>query len=350
MKSRRALTGIFLLTVIAGLFLFFRSSPLDQPLKTEFLAATSTASIGEDRIEKNQILPFGHTLGPWPGTFRGEPIVTRLTYRKGPPDKFLDQMTQIWRPVDVELTLFGPTTVSPNTPLERWKSCFTRRLSCKEEKNRFWSRVFPEKKSLEKHLSGIAWFESPVSTGAQGVRMTLLMPTHRIDRYAVITPKGAVQVFSLKTVLNPVGLEGRELFLQTLADLRVSDDLSAGRKQIEDQLRGFNLEAAKKIASPKARFESLIRAQTLICSHLSVDPTSIDSFFHLAGVTHRLAIDLLRSKERIFESQDSWILNFEPVLSALIRYARDFPNAEKPARNMEALLQDVLLLQGRPGL
>ena len=342
MKSTKAILAVFILSAAGAVALWWASSPLDSKLPLEILPAAGSAPPPGDPP-----LPFGHTLGPWPKSFRGEPIVTRLTYLKGPPAKFLEQLVQVWRPVEVEVAISGPKTISPSLRLADWRSCFGSEFRCRNEKKLFWERLFPERKSREKDLVTASWYESQEREGPRGVHLVIKAPTHQIDRFAVITPKGTLQVFSMKSVLNPVGIEAREVFLKTLARLKVSDDLTEGRKSIETRIRSVNFEELKRLPDPKERMEQLITVQNWIYSYLSVDPASLESFFHLAGITHRLAMDLLGSKQRYFENQESWILSFQPLLGTLIQYARDFPASENAVKNMEALLEDFLLHQSR---
>jgi hypothetical protein len=345
MKSKKPLLALFLISSLGASILLLTSSPLRSRLPIEILPAPS-AQVAEN---SDQTLPFGHTLGTWPASFRGEPIVTRLTYIKGPPDKFIDQMMQVWRPVEVELTLLGPKTISPRLNLDGWRSCFQSEFSCSNEKDLFWAKVFPDQKTLEKKRIRATWFESPNRTGPHGVRLLIEADTYRIDRFAVITPNGTTQVFSLKSVLNPIGQEARDLFLRTMGGLQVSDELDPYRISIENKLKNVNIEGVKKLSDPRSRLERLILVQNWIYSYLSVNPGSMESYFHLAGITHRLAMDLLNAKKRYFENQEAWIVSFQPLLGTLIRYAKDFPNSEPHVKNMEALLQDFLLKQSQIG-
>jgi len=288
MKFKKTLITLFLLSLGGSLYLFFQSSPLYSSLKIEVLNNYFPEKPDDDRI-----LPFGYTLGPWPKDFRGEPIVTKLTYKKGPPLKFIDTLTQIWRPVEVELAITGPKTVVPGFKINEWRTCY------------------------------------------------------EIDRFAVIVPNGSVQVFSLKSILNGPGIEARESFLKIMGSLKVNEDLANSRAWIEGKIKGVNLERIKKIPNLKERFEKLILVQNWIFSYLSINPTELDSFYHLAGITHRLAMDLLKTRDRVFENQEAWILNFHPLLSTLIRYAKDFSASETRVKSMEALLEDFLLKQSK---
>ncbi len=342
MKFKKTLITLFLLSLGGSLYLFFQSSPLYSSLKIEVLNNYFPEKPDDDRI-----LPFGYTLGPWPKDFRGEPIVTKLTYKKGPPLKFIDTLTQIWRPVEVELAITGPKTVVPGFKINEWRTCFQSEFSCSNEKILFWDRVFPEERKHAGKTIRATWFESPDPRGVRGVHLVVRTDTYEIDRFAVIVPNGSVQVFSLKSILNGPGIEARESFLKIMGSLKVNEDLANSRAWIEGKIKGVNLERIKKIPNLKERFEKLILVQNWIFSYLSINPTELDSFYHLAGITHRLAMDLLKTRDRVFENQEAWILNFHPLLSTLIRYAKDFSASETRVKSMEALLEDFLLKQSK---
>jgi hypothetical protein len=348
MKSRIGLGILFGGSALLTLLLILFTSPLDTALPAEPLPP------GETRSDpgKNRIFPYGHTLGPWPTHFRGEPIVTRLTYIKGPPKKFIETLTLIWSPVDAEISLLGPKTVLPGFKLQDWKDCFQKSFLCSGPKKAFWGRVFPER-SLHRS-SGVraSWFESSSHDGPSGVHLSIRSKTESgtesmEDRFAIITPAGVVQVLSIHTSNNPIGTEARGVFMQTISALKVHDDLGFGRAWIAGDLKQIDLQALQRIQEPRERLLRLIEVQNLIFAHLSVDPTTIDSFFHLAGVTHRLAMDLLHSKERWFRNQESWLNEFPALLNAIGKYARDYPSSEAVSGRIESLLQDLLLEQNR---
>jgi hypothetical protein len=87
--------------------------------------------------------------------------------------------------------------------------------------------------------------------------------------------------------------------------------------------------------------------QNWIFSNLSVDPGALPSYYHLGGTTHLLALELMRSKERVFANQEAWMLGTIPLLRSLVSYAKDFKDSEPEVKSMEALLQDILVEQER---
>jgi hypothetical protein len=348
MKSRIRLGILFGGFGLITLLLLLFTSPLDASLPLEILPP------GEARSEPDQsrILPYGHTMGPWPSHFRGEPVVSRLTYLKGPPKKFIETLTLIWSPVDAEIFLSGPKTILPDFKLADWKECFQKNFLCSGPKKAFWSRVFPERGIQQKNEVRATWFESASPEGPRGVHVMIRSKTdsgreRTEDRFAIITPGGVVQTLSIQTSNHPVGSEARGLFMQTLGALKVHDDLAFGRAWIAGDLKQIDLQALKSLPDAKTRFIHLIGVQNLIFAHLSVDPTTIDSFYHLAGVTHRMAMDLLHTRERWFQNQESWLNEFPPLLSSLARYSKDFPDSAQVSGRIEALLQDFLLEQSR---
>lgn len=295
--------------------------------------------------DEDAIVPYGYTLGQWPKKFRGEPIVTRLTYQKGPPQKFIESLVQVWRPIEVELTIYGPKTVSSETTASDWKYCFSSSFRCDSLKHKFLEVIFPDESKHKSAKLSFHWFDGMDPLAPRGVHMVINEETYQIDRYATITEKGAVQVFSLKTVHNPIGLEARDLFLATLKGLKVKDDLGSAREWIKAKIKTVSLDQVKSIPDSKMRYERYIQIQNWIYSLLSVDPTDLAGFFHLAGVTHLFALDLMSSKQTVYENQESWIVGLKPLFETLLSYAKDFPNHDAAEKNLETLLQDILVKQ-----
>ncbi len=344
MKSKKALIlGLLSISVLMITFLALRPNALvNHALSVEWLDNRFPENPNDDTI-----LPFGYTLGPWPEYFMGEPIVTRLTYQKGPPQKFIQTQTQIWKPVEVELEIDGPRTLIPGFTANQWKECFSKSFACISEKGKYLEFVFPDRAQHQKDEVTLTWLESQNPISARGTHLTITAKTYQIDRYTIITDSGALQSFSLKSVSNPIGLQARELFLKTLASLKVKEDLGSARAWIQNKVAGVNLDEVRKIQNPKMRLERLILIQNWIYSLLSVDPTHAEPFFHLAGVTHLLAIELMHSKQKYFENQEAWITSLKPLFETLILYVKDFPGSEAQVKNIESLLQDILLEQNK---
>jgi hypothetical protein len=164
-------------------------------------------------------------------------------------------------------------------------------------------------------------------------------------RYGIITPSGKLQIFSLKIAKNPIGLEANELFIQILSSMTVRDDLKTSKDWITDQLKRVKVTQIRSIKNDRERLKQWIHTQNTLVSASTVDPSSPLPLFHLGGITHAVLLSLLKQKKPLFTHQESWILSFKPMLQASVRYLRDF-NAKSPeATNLEALYQDILILE-----
>jgi len=360
-KSRRnrvILMAIVAAAIVAGWAYRLQSAnPLTHALSIEWIDNQFPEKIDEELnpnptadTQSWTVLPFGYTLGPWPVFFQGEPIVMNLTYQKGPPKKFIQNLVQVWRPVEIELTLEGPRTLDRSLTASAWKKCFGSQFSCRSDKKKFLTYAYPEWLKDPDLPIQATWFESLDPLAARGVHFHVNAGTYSVDRYTVITDRGALQNFSLKYVNTPAGESAKALFTRVMGGMKVKDALSGSRLWIQNKIETVRLDQIRAIPDAKLRMMKLIQVQNWIFSLLSVDPTQITPFFHLAGVTHLLAMDLLKANTRSFESQEAWILNSKPLLETLIKYANDFqstPANQASIKNMEALLQDFLLTQER---
>jgi hypothetical protein len=356
MKSKKALVFVAMLGLIVGFFAYqrFTSTPFFKALPIEWIENIDTVTKNDTNEGGTwEIIPFGYTLGAWPVYFQGEPIVTKMTYQKGPPVKFIQSMTQLWRPVEIELTLEGPHTPNPKLKMMDWKNCFSSSMLCKGDKKDFLKAVtqsypaFRTRKEAE-----VTWFDSLDPLGVRGVHFHLDAKTYSVDQYTILTDSGIAQSFILKYVNNPVGLEARSTFGRVLSGLKVKEDLGSARAWIQNKIEGVKLDQIRSVQSAKLRMVRMIQVQNWIFSLLSVDPSSVMPFFHLGGVTHMLAIELLKveqkGNEKLFENQEAWALNSKPLLDTLLAYVKDFPESTErtnAVKNLEALLQDLLLIQ-----
>ena len=336
---------------VASLWLYRLSqSPLSGALEKEWLEPRFPEKIDtEDSIW--QVLPFGYTLGPWPTQFRNEPIVTKLTYIKGPPKKFLQSMTQLWQPVEIELAILGPKTIESGTTQSDWKKCFEAHWTCNHPRSKLLDYL--SHKRDDGALTQATWFDHPEPSGPRGVHLMWDHPQYQIDDFVLFTEGGIAQGFELKTVKTDTGVDARNLFYQVLGAMKVKEDLSSSREWIQAKLRSVQLVKIQQMQDQKLRLKKLIEIQSWLFSLLSVDPSQVTPFFHLAGVTHLFALDLLKLQTHYYENQESWILYARPNLNALQKFAGDFDEGDSKTDNetenvpkqIETLIQDVLLQQ-----
>ncbi len=350
MKSKKLdwkliVTGMLVLLALTGAFRLYlnQRAPLAGALEKEWLERRFPEKVDTEDAGW-QVLPFGYTLGPWPDRFRNEPIVTKLTYIKGPPKKFIQSITQLWRPVEAELTMMGPKTIIGGMKQGEWKNCFESSWSCSPQKRKLYELVSSDKSDgvLEKST----WFDHLEPDGPRGVHLHWNFPKYRIDDFIILTENGIAQNFELKTVKSEVGNDARTLLYLTLGSLRVNENLQSSREWVQNRISAVNLDGIRSQKDAKTKLTRLIHAQNRLFSMLTIDPTQVAPFFHLAGVTHLFALELMKLESAYFENQESWILNAKPNLDSLLKYSKDFGEDSVP-KQIEALIQDVLLQQSR---
>jgi hypothetical protein len=350
MKSKKlglktALIVLVPLLLGLGSFYYFQfmRSPLANALEKEWLERRFPLKVDTEDAGW-QVLPFGYTLGPWPDRFHNEPIVTKLTYSKGPPKKFIQSITQLWQPVEVELTMMGPKTIVEGMKQSDWKQCFETHWSCASQKKKLFQYFSSDKKNgiLEK----ATWFDHLEPDGPRGVHLHWNFEKYRMDDFILLTENGIAQNFELKTVKSDLGNDARVLMYLTLGSLSVNENLKNSREWVQKRISNVNLNEIRSLADRKKKLTQLIAAQNTLFSMLSVDPSQVTPFFHLAGVTHLMALELMKLDNVFFENQESWILNTKPNLDSLLKYSKDFGEDSIP-KQIEALIQDVLLQQSR---
>lgn len=309
-----------------------------------------------------QTLAWGYTLGPWPNEFKGNPPVTRLTYKPGPPKNFIHRMTYILDPILDEIWIDGPRTIKPSFNAAQWKTCFQSQLQCVSEKRLFSELALSDLIALARESSkpqwSFEWIENSEPFSARGLVTKLKISEWLYIRATLFTPKGVSQSFTLKTSAKAGGESENptiELFNKILGGLKVNDDLTSGRQWAQAQIRAIRLDKIKHTQELKFRLREWAHVQVLLSSLLSISPTEIDPFFHFAGVSHEFAVDLMKSKDKVFESQESWINIQKPNLEAIVKYSKDFasenlnrksdPRLLTMLKNIESLLQDLYLLE-----
>lgn len=345
MKSKKvtsialALAGLLLIGTVS--LYFISRSPISGMLEKEWLNQNFPEKVDtEDSIW--QVMPYGYTLGPWPTQFRNEPIVTKLTYSKGPPTKFLQSITQLWLPVEVELKLMGPKTLTENMKQLDWKNCFESHWTCNSPRKKILEYLAHKKDDGK--ISKSSWFDHLEANGPRGVHIVWDYPKYQIDDYVVITENGIAQGFELKSLKSEAGEEARALLAKVLGSLKVKEDLPGNRDWIQGKIRSVQLVQLQRMPDRKEKLMKLIEVQNWLFSLLTVDPSQVTPFFHLAGVTHLLTLELIKLQTVYFQNQESWILSAKPNLDTLLKYANDFENPTI-TKQIEDLIQDVLLQQ-----
>ena len=251
-------------------------------------------------------------------------------------------MAQLWQPVEAELTLMGPKTLIEGKTQSDWKTCFESKWGCLSDRNLILD--YASRGKPANAFKKATWFDHPELEGPRGVHLHWDFEKYRIDDFVLITSNGIAQGFEMKTVKSGIGIDALDLFYRTLASLKVNENLSNGREWIQNRIKSVNLSEVQNNPDSRRRLLKLIEVQNWLLSLLSVDPTKITPFFHLAGVTHLLSLELIRLQDHYFENQESWILSSKPNLESIYQYSKDFDDASL-SKQIEVLLQDVLLKQ-----
>lgn len=313
-------------------------------------------------------LAWGYTLGPWPKIYQNNPAVIKLTYKKNPPKNFIHQIIYVLDPVLNEIWIDGPRTITRDSQKtltqQEWRDCFLKTYSCLSLKKKFIETVLLDLKKIEEQSKNthweLHWFENETDLRApKGLWITFTADDWTYTRAVLFTPKGVSQSFTLKS--KDASAPSHLLFEQIITGMKVSDDLNSGRLWAQSQIQSIQLQKINQMTSLKERLLAWSEVQVLLSSLISVNPTALDPFFHLAGVTHQFAVDLMKAKDRVFTSQEGWINIEKPNLQALVKYAQDFASRDSPnnlsnnltnnlsgdprIKNIEQLLPDLNLLE-----
>ncbi len=323
-------------------------SLLNGPMKSESFISAIPERV--DEAGEWVSLSYGAHLAPWPVLFRGDPIMTTMGYRKGPPHQFIQKMVQVWSTGNAELEIEGPRTPRKDFSVLDWKNCLGSSF-CFSAKKQFIEATMRDLIPYRSMRVDFSWFESDSLQAARGIHLHFDLGTHELDRFVVITPLGGTQNFTLKSAKNEVGSEARSVFRRIIYGMTVKDGAAEAKIWIANRLKSIELAKIEKKQDPKSRYLGLIEVQNLLFCELALDPSAIAPFFHLAGVTHLIGMSLLKEKNVYFKEQESWSISIQPLLSTLIQYVGDFPDHGKKGErgaalaNMESLLQDFLLLK-----
>lgn len=294
-----------------------------------------------DKKDEWLVAPFFYALGAWPLVFEKQPVLHTLPYRKGPPNRFVAQVTARWQMPDITLTLEGPRTPIPADESRRLKTCFhsaspITAIACASLKERALGRHLREMSGLRPTEWTIRWVsvQNPSlkeEEHAEGVYLSASSPLRAQDRFVLITSSGTHQSFILNRPVSSKGLLARRTFEQVLGTLRVPAKLSIGRQWVNRSLASTQLGQIRPESASAEILPRLARIQALLISKISVDPRTYDSYFHLGGTAMMLA--RFASKEKNFDLSAV----AKPLLQASVNYAEDI-NPDDPRTSQ---LQDL---------
>jgi hypothetical protein len=246
------------------------------------------------------VLAFYYTLAPWPTTVDGHPVFYSVPYEVGPPQRFIGHIESDWIHESVRLRLEGPKTPmdyqSRALTREQLKECFLDspllNPRCVDIR-----RTTLEKSLQELHDEGYTKFETswfyvdnstiPDETRTQGIRLrgrtSDLVKSRVQDRYILITPHGIHQSITLSYFDDEEGLQAEKDFRTALGALQISEEINPGRAWVDHLLESTKLSALESAADSPHYLEGLAEIQSVLVSKLSVEPSSFDAYYHLAG-------------------------------------------------------------------
>jgi len=301
------LNSIFLTAITCAIaILAVRFEIVKNPLWLHAPSWNIEASIPQ-ASDQWQIMPIFYHLGTLPIYFQNKPILYSLTYKYGPPKKFIGQMVLTLKDPSTQLIIEGPKTPDNIGTREEIKSCFLQNsasFSCLNERYRILKRHLEE---LENdHFTGpfsnnfwhISWFQvtNPSLTEEDQAQGVYLMASGRKiegdqwiqDRFILMNANGTQQTIILNREPNSVGSQAFELATQTVSSLRGFRSLDAGKAWVNRELESVNLNLVgtnPDLPSSAVRLAELAKIQSLLIAKISVEPGSFDSYYHLAGTS-----------------------------------------------------------------
>ena len=310
---------------------------------TEIKFPEFVPSAEEVKVADWTIMPFYYSNGAWPLKFSGKPIFFTMPYEKGPPSRFLGHISARWDMPETQLTFAGPRT--PEIPLSRedLRNCFLAAVKCPSARRDALQKNIEEMKELGLRQWKLSWFSVenphiPEEDRPSGIWLSAQNKTHAQDRIILVNANTAQQMFILDRPLNAEGDAARVLFEQALRSQRVATELDVGRAWINRQLGSVQLESAesaKKMSDPSAFVAKIARAQALLISKISVDPKTLDTYFHLGGT------GLLLSQLAMKLQNTEWSAAAKPVVQNSFRYAQDVAPDNIMTRKLESFWIEV---------
>ncbi len=288
-------------------------------------------------------VPIFYSILNLPKTFMEQPVTYELSYQAGPPNHFIAQIRGHLSS-NILLSFDGPRTPDPVIDRKIIRSCFTSTFSfqCLATRQRTlqtWTQDLMSESSKEWSLQ---WFQVlDASIGAdeqtQGIHVSTKTENHILDHWILIQPSGTQQVIHLARPPTPEGQKAFEQVSQSIASLRNYPELQYGRELIDRTLGEVQLDSMKNESDPAIRLSKLMETQILLISKVSVEPSSLDSFFHLAGISTLI----LRQTDPNLPLPDPKDLPLNRIvqgnLAAAYLYARDLDALDPKTSQIQAL-------------
>lgn len=281
---------------------------------------------------------YYYSLGAWPARFGGAPVLHSVPYQKGPPQQFLGRFVALWEAPEVRLAIEGPKTPTRGQDageaagaaidpalmqlcLGSLRIAEASLMECLRIRRAALGRHIEEMRQVGSADWQLRWFEVesalPGAERARGFHLRAQGPRKIEERYVLVNSKGVHQAVILQREIGERGDQASELLEKSIRSQRLFATLDPGRAWTDRELSGIRLKELSEIQGHREFGVRIADIQSLLVSKISVEPRSLDAFFHLGGTS--LLLMQRASQSGILE----WIALGRQNLQAAARYAED---------------------------
>jgi hypothetical protein len=353
---------ILLLTLVLGVLLHqWADQPLYRPAGIRTLEPYAPFGLGDDHW---RALPFFYLYAAWPDRFNERPLGFALPYEKAPPSHFLGHVLARYLGTSITMTWEGPRSPLEGVSSEKLKECMLhwafdpeclriRRLALKPTLQEIQERMNARLENPTLNWRA-EWFEvnNPqidVFERPRGVYLEVRGQSRGQSKlewieewYIYYLKAGTLQAISLSRPAQGADAAlASALFLKSVRSSRVSADLGVHKVYGMRELSRLNLNkilSRTQAKTPEAiaeRVRQISGAHQVLLSYVSVNPASLDAFFHLGGTATELARDARKSKDA---EVSAWARS---VLSSSSQYVRDIEPTSPKAAQLQTLWLEV---------
>lgn len=302
-----------------------------------------------EEADQYQILPFYYSVGAWPKHFDRKPYFYSLPYEVGPPNVFLGKVVLNLELPDIKVTIEGPKTPE-RRPASDWREIVLGGpIGSLSARQMLLQRHMNELSQLGYLPQDMKWFEVSgdlaENSRPRGVWLQAKREHWIQERVILITTQGTQQTLVLDRVDNARGQLAHEWLLKVIGGLRLFDQISEGRSWTERLISRIDLAHLPSPESGILYIEKVLEVQGALLSQMSMNPRSLDAFFHFGG-TSMMLIRYFSDPTRMTENQV--LSGGKPPLTLLIeslsstfRYAKDIAPTDERVNQLGALLVEA---------
>lgn len=313
--------------------------------KDALWSAAGMRRISPAPTERSLRLSFFYTIADWPTYFDKHPVFFSLPYKKGPPDRFVDEIVARWKIPDLRVTIEGPKTPAEDGARhgrETIRRCLlapalTTSTECIALREQILGRHLREiQETVGSEPSSLQWFEADrVATEggepAQGFYLSASGPLgeRSQERYVLIGADGIHQTFVLDHAGGPSSERAHALLEGVIGGMEVFTKLAPGRLWSERTLA----EAATGAGRPTV--EGVAREQAALVARVSVEPKDFDAYFKLGESAMRLTRILARNSGGARRDAESASALQPRLVHNAYRFAKDVAPRDPRTKKLE---------------